>query len=258
MRDEKKSCSVTDIDENSGGTDPTIIKLEVDKKYSEEAVSATRSCCCRPDDSDIPFDARNVSLGCGSPMNFVTLREGISLVDLGCGGGIDVFAAANKLAPRRGKIIGVDSTMKMIARARRTAAQSNYSNVEFRLGEIESLPLESEIADVVTSNCVINLVPDKARAFQEIFRVLKPGGSITIADIISKNQLPERIRNDPQKWSECVSGALSLDELKSSLSDAGFADFKLLDECKWDKTEDKDLELASITFYAMKPSGAEH
>ncbi len=236
---------------NQGGADPAVIKLAIDKKYSEEA--SNPSCCCGTGNSEIPFDARNVSLGCGSPINFVEFHEGMTLVDLGSGGGIDVFAAANKLAPRTGKIIGIDSTMKMIARARRTAAQNNYTNVEFRLGELENLPLESNSTDVVTSNCVINLVPDKMRAFQEIFRILKPGGSITISDIVSKGKLPERIKNDPQKWSECVSGALPVEELETNLEDAGFVDFRFFDEAKWDKTEDKDLELASITFYAMKP-----
>jgi arsenite methyltransferase len=236
---------------NQGSTDPAVIKLAIDKKYSEEASSTSR--CCEGANSEIPSDARNVSLGCGSPMNYVEFHDGITLVDLGSGGGIDVFAAANKLSPRTGKIIGIDSTMKMIARARRTAAQNNYANVEFRLGELENLPLESDSADVVTSNCVINLVPDKTRAFQEIFRILKPGGSITISDIVSKSELPERIKNDPQKWSECVSGALSVEELQKNVSGAGFIDFRLYDEAKWDKTEDTDLELASITFYAMKP-----
>ena len=143
---------------NQGETDPTVIKLAIDNKYSEEA-SSPSSCCCGTGNSEIPSDARNISLGCGSPMNYVEFHDGMTLVDLGSGGGIDVFAAANKLAPRTGKIIGIDSTMKMIARARRTASQNNYTNVEFRLGELENLPLESNSTDVVTSNCVINLVP---------------------------------------------------------------------------------------------------
>jgi arsenite methyltransferase len=237
---------------NQAEKDAITIKLAIDSKYSEEA-SSVSSSCCRTESLGIPADARSISLGCGSPINYVELREGITLVDLGCGGGIDVFAAADKLTPRKGRIIGIDSTMKMIARARRTAMQNNYANVEFRLGELENLPLESVSVDVVTSNCVINLVPDKMRAFQEIFRVLKPDGSITISDIVSKEILSERITNNPQKWSECVSGALSMQELRKHLLNAGFHDFRLLDEVKWDKTEDKELELASITFYAMKP-----
>ena len=165
----------------NNNNDPLIIKLAVDEKYSEEAtLPQTSSCCCASEDSDIPFDARSVSLGCGSPMKYVTFLDGMTLVSIGCGGGIDVFAAANKLDQRKGKIIGIDSTLKMIARARSTAKKYGYTNVEFRLGELENLPLESSIADIVTSNCVINLVPDKTRAFQEIFRVLKQGGSITI------------------------------------------------------------------------------
>jgi SAM-dependent methyltransferase len=241
---------MSDTNEN----DATVIKLAVDAKYSQEASRPSASCCSRNDEPEVPFDARSVSLGCGSPINYVKFHDGITFVDLGCGGGIDVFAAANKLAPLRGRIIGIDATMKMIARARRTALQNNYTNVEFRLGEIENLPLESESVDVVTSNCVINLVPDKMRAFKEIYRVLKRGGTITISDIVSKKQLPERIRNDPRKWSECISGALSIHELEKDLMGAGFADFRLLEEAKWDKTEDEELELATITFYAKKPN----
>lgn len=230
--------------------DSTMIKLAVEGKYSDEASS---SCCSKSGLDEIPSDAQNVSLGCGSPINHVTFQEGMTLVDLGCGGGIDVFAAANKLAPLKGRAVGVDSTMKMIARARLTASRNNFQNVEFRLGEIENLPLETNSVDVITSNCVINLVPDKARAFQEIKRVLKSGGSITIADIVTKAPLPENVKRDPKKWSACVSGALSIDELSQLIHDSGFIDFKLLEEVKWDKTEDKNVKLASITFYARKP-----
>jgi arsenite methyltransferase len=238
-------------------SDPGALKLAIDSKYSEEASGkSSSSCCCGSDRSGVPEDARSVSLGCGSPVSYVSFTEGMTLLDLGCGGGIDVFAAADKLRPLNGKAIGVDSTIKMIARARRTASQNNYANVEFRLGEIENLPIEKETVDVVTSNCVINLVPDKSRAFQEIYRVLKGGGSMTISDIIAKEPVPERIKNDPEKWSECVSGALSIDELRSVLVESGFVDFKILEDRKWDKTEDQGLELASVTFYAMKPKGS--
>lgn len=233
--------------------DTRVIKLAIDKKYSQVASSSSSSCCCGSNRPGIPSDALSVSLGCGSPVEYVTFQDGMTLADLGCGGGIDVFAAANKLAPMKGKIIGIDSTAKMIARARRTASQYNYTNVEFRLGEMENLPLERESVDVVTSNCVINLVPDKTRAFNEIFRVLKPGGSMTVSDIVAKNPLPERVRKDPQKWSECISGALSIDELRKALGHAGFVGFELLKETRWDSHDDKDLELSSITFHAIKP-----
>ncbi len=163
----------------------------------------------------------------------------MTLVDLGCGGGIDVFAAANKLAPRTGKIIGIDSTMKMIARARRTAAQNNYTNVEFRLGELENLPLESNSTDVVTSNCVINLVPANARVSRD-FQDTKAGrDQLPFPTLFQRANCPKGSRNDPQKWSECVSGALPLEELETNLEEAGFVDFRLFDEAKWDKTEDR-------------------
>ncbi|MDG6907067.1 MAG: methyltransferase domain-containing protein [Nitrososphaerota archaeon] len=121
-----------------------------------------------------------------------------------------------------------------------------------QVGRIENVPLESKSVDVVTSNCVINLVPDKKRAFTEIYRVLKYGGTITMADIVSKEPIPDRVRNDLQKWSECVSGALSIEELERKIAEAGFVDFHILEEAKWDKTEDQELQLASITFYALK------
>ena len=138
------------------------------------------------------------------------MNEGMTLVDLGSGGGVDVFVAANKLKAVKGRVIGIDSTTKMVARARRTAAENHYDNVEFKLGEMENLPMESSIADVVISNCAVNLVPDKLRAFKEMFRILKIGGYLTISDIVAKSQIPQRIRDDPAKWSECVSGALSI------------------------------------------------
>jgi arsenite methyltransferase len=186
-------------------------------------------------------------------MKHVTFQEGMTLLDLGSGLGVDVFAAAIMHRDKECKIIGVDSTMKMVARARKIARENHLANVEFRLGEIENLPIERESVDIVTSNCVINLVPDKSRAFKEIYRVLKPGGIITISDIVTKEPLPERIRNDPSKWSECVSGALTIDELKHFLAESGLSDFKVLEESRWDKhAEGEELQLASITFSAEK------
>ncbi|MDG6907068.1 MAG: methyltransferase domain-containing protein [Nitrososphaerota archaeon] len=130
---------------NDASTDESaIIKLEVDSKYSREATNPSVPRCCNSVDSEVPIEARSVSLGCGSPINHVKFHDGITLVDLGCGGGVDVFAAANRLRSMKGKVIGIDSTMKMIARARRAASQNNYTNVEFRLGELRTYLLKAK------------------------------------------------------------------------------------------------------------------
>jgi arsenite methyltransferase len=248
-------------DSSASLSEPTVAikKQAVERKYSQDSFDlvgeranniASGSCCCSP---SIPSSAGELSLGCGSPVSHLpSTLCGVTLVDLGSGGGIDVFAAANRLGGSS-RIIGVDSTAKMVARARRAAEENHYSNVEFRLGEIERMPVADSSADVVTSNCALNLVPDKSRAFKEIYRVLKPGGFLTVSDVVSKRPLPERVRSDPAKWSECVSGALSLEQLGRGLSEAGFVGFRLLEEGPWDKTDDPGVELSSVTFYAEKP-----
>ena len=240
---------MTDSEEESS------LKLEVEERYSKAASQDPAISCCSAGndyDEDIPLSARNGALGCGSPVNYLALREGLTVVDVGSGSGVDVFAVANRLKAIKGKVIGIDSTLKMVARSRRTAAENHYDNVEFRLGEMENLPVESSVADIVISNCAVNLVPDKLRAFKEMFRILKIGGYLTISDIVAKSQIPQRIRDDPARWTECVSGALSVKELEEIIKGAGFVNFRVIDEKKWDKTDDKDLDLSSLTFYAEK------
>jgi len=238
-------------------TEETRFKLEVDRKYSEAASTSSETSCCGGGDrysNEIPKGAKNGSLGCGCPVDYLQFQPGMTIADLGCGSGVDAFAAANKLKKIGGKVVGIDSTIKMIARARRTASENGYENVLFKLGEIEDLPLADESIDAVISNCAINLVPDKSLAFSEIFRVLKLGRVVTISDIVARNKIPDRIRKDPAKWSECISGALSIDELRQIATETGFSDFRILEQAKWDKTEDNELDLASITFYAKKSS----
>jgi len=174
----------------------------------------------------LPDAATAVSAGCGNPGAIAGLRPGMSVVDLGSGGGIDVFLAAKKVGPK-GKIIGVDATPEMIARARKVASENGYSNVEFRLGEIEHMPVESGTADVVISNCVINLSPDKAQVFREAFRVLKPGGRLAVSDIVLLGELPEDVRTDPVAWSSCVAGAVSEAEYVGAMRRAGFTKIKV-------------------------------
>ena len=174
------------------------------------------------------------------------------VLDLGSGGGVDVFNAANALHGN-GRVIGVDSSMEMVLRARRTAAEHGYRNVEFRLGEMECLPIQSASADVVISNCAVNLVPNKERAFEEMFRVLKPDGTLLISDIVAKKPLPRSVRDDPGKWAECVSGAPTKRELEKGLNRAGFSSFKVREEKDWDRHRSKGVALAAITFSALKP-----
>jgi SAM-dependent methyltransferase len=163
----------------------------------------------------------DLSLGCGVPTAFASLRPGETVVDLGSGAGNDVFVAARAVGPE-GRVIGVDMTPEMIARARANAEKLGSANVEFRLGEIESLPIESGSADVVISNCVLNLVPDKRKAFAEIHRVLKPTGRFTVSDIVLDSELPEEVRRSAELWAGCVSGALRKEAYLGIARDAGF------------------------------------
>jgi arsenite methyltransferase len=163
----------------------------------------------------------DLSLGCGVPTAFASLRPGETVVDLGSGAGNDVFIAARAVGPT-GRVFGVDMTPEMIARARSNAEKLGAENVEFRLGEIEALPLESKTADVVISNCVLNLVPDKEKAFAEIYRVLKPGGRFTVSDIVAESELPEPVRRSAELWAGCVSGAIRKEEYLAIAAKAGF------------------------------------
>jgi SAM-dependent methyltransferase len=163
----------------------------------------------------------DLSLGCGVPTAFASLQPGQTVVDLGSGAGNDVFIAARAVGPT-GRVFGVDMTPEMIARARANAEKLGAANVEFRLGEIEALPLESAVADVVISNCVLNLVPDKQKAFAEIYRVLKPGGRFTVSDIVTDSELPEPVRRSADLWAGCVSGAIRKQEYLEIAERAGF------------------------------------
>jgi SAM-dependent methyltransferase len=163
----------------------------------------------------------DLSLGCGVPTAFASLRPGEVVVDLGSGAGNDVFIASRAVG-EQGRVIGIDMTPEMIEKARSNAAKLGSRNVEFRLGEIESLPVEDGIADVVISNCVLNLVPDKRRAFSEIHRILKPGGRFTVSDIVVDSELPDSVRKSAELWAGCVAGAIRKDEYVKIAADAGF------------------------------------
>ena len=174
-------------------------------------------------------EGANLGLGCGNPVALASLKEGETVLDLGSGAGFDCFLAADKVG-KQGKVIGVDMTPEMLEKARENARKGNYENVEFRLGEIESLPAADNSVDVVISNCVINLSPDKARVFQETFRVLKPGGRLMVSDITLLKELPDFIRNSIAAYVGCISGALMKDEYIDAIKEAGFHEVSIIDE----------------------------
>jgi len=171
-------------------------------------------------------EGANLGLGCGNPQAIAALKLGEVVVDLGAGAGFDCFLAARAVGPT-GKVIGVDMTSEMVQKARENARNSHYDNVEFRLGEIEHLPVADATADVVISNCVINLSPDKPRVFREAFRVLKPGGRFAVTDTVTDEPLPESVRQDMEAWGGCVAGAMEAGEYRAGLVAAGFTDVSI-------------------------------
>ncbi len=174
-------------------------------------------------------DGADLGLGCGNPTALASLKKGEVVLDLGAGGGIDCFLAANKVG-ESGRVIGVDMTAEMIERARENARKSDYQNVEFRLGEIENLPVADNSVDVVISNCVINLSPDKGRVFKEAYRALKPEGRIMISDIVLLRELPALIRDSIEAYIGCISGAIMREEYLVAISAAGFQEVTVVDE----------------------------
>jgi len=195
-------------------------------------------------------EGANLGLGCGNPTELASLKEGEVVLDLGSGGGVDCFIAANKVGDK-GKAIGVDMTSEMISRARENTKIGNYSNVEFRLGEIENLPVADNFVDVVISNCVINLSPDKGRVFRESFRVLKPGGRLMVSDIVLLKELPESIRNDMAAWVGCIAGASQKEEYLSSVANAGFEEVEIVSESSLGRG-DLVGSIASVNVSAVK------
>jgi SAM-dependent methyltransferase len=174
-------------------------------------------------------EGANLGLGCGNPVALASLQEGDVVLDLGSGAGFDCFLAAQHVGAS-GRVIGIDMTPEMIAKARENAQRGDYHNVEFRLAEIEHLPVADNSVDITISNCVINLVPDKRRAFAEIFRVLKPGGRLMISDIVLLQELPDVIKNSAAAYVGCISGALMKEEYLKTIRDAGFKDVQIVEE----------------------------
>ena len=209
---------------------------------------------------DIPEGA-NMGLGCGNPMAFADLKNGEVVLDLGSGGGFDCFQAARKVGPE-GQVIGVDMTPEMVSKAREYAAEGNFANVDFRLGEIEALPVADNSVDIVISNCVINLSPDKERVFRDAHRVLKKGGRISISDIMATAPMPAELRNDMALLTGCVAGAASMEELKDMLRRNGFQDIRITPREQsrdiipdWLPGRDVEDYVVSATIQATKPKG---
>jgi arsenite methyltransferase len=229
--------------------------------YSDEDLSA------------VPEGA-NLGLGCGNPVALASLQEGETVLDLGSGAGFDCFIAASKVGST-GKLIGVDMTPEMIEKATRNAQAGNFGNVEFRLGEIENLPVSDNQVDVVISNCVINLSPDKQKVFKEAFRVLKPGGRLMVSDMVLLKELPEAIRHSVEAYVGCIAGAAMKDDYLAAIRSAGFHEIEILGENLYpielmsndpiaqaicadlnlsaEKAKDLSKSIASIKVLARKP-----
>jgi SAM-dependent methyltransferase len=194
--------------------------------------------------ASLPADAVENSFGCGNPVAFSDVRPGETVLDLGSGAGIDLLLAAQKVGSE-GKVIGVDMTDEMIARARANVAAAGYANVEVRKGYIEELPVEDSSVDLVISNCVLNLSPDKARVFSEIARVLKPGGRLRVSDIVAED-LPQWARESAALYSSCVAGAISEADYVGGLADAGLVDVRVLDRMTYDETQLQAMVLSDL------------
>ena len=212
------------------------------------------------DEIDATPEGADMGLGCGNPRAIASLREGEVVVDLGSGGGFDCFLASPEVGAT-GRVIGIDMTPEMLAKARRNASTGNSENGEFRLGEIENLPVADGTADVIISNCVINLSPDKPRVFREAFRVLKPGGRLAISDIVATAELPDEMRKDPKLHSACVAGASLIDDLQTMMQVAGFGDIRIApkDESRdfvrdWVPGSGVDDYVVAATIEARRPS----
>jgi SAM-dependent methyltransferase len=201
----------------------------------------------------------NMGLGCGNPQAIASLKQGEIVLDLGAGGGFDVFLAAKQVGPK-GKVYGVDMTPEMISKARGNASKNGYQNVEFLLGEIEHIPLPNDSIDVIISNCVVNLSTNKENVFNESFRVLKEGGRIAISDIIAHKPLPVEMMNNKELYCNCISGAMTIDELKNILSKAGFIHIVIESQENsrmfikdWVPGSDAENYVASAKIKAVKP-----
>lgn len=231
----------------------TDIKEYVKKKYSEiaqQSKTTNESSCCgatescgEPDytvfsddysDQEGYVEEADLGLGCGIPTEGATVREGDTILDLGSGAGNDCFVA-RRMTGENGKVIGIDFSEEMVAKARANAEKLGYTNVDFHVGDIENMPLEKDSVDVILSNCVLNLVPDKEKAFEEMFRVLKPGAHFSVSDVVIHGELPKGLKEDAAMYAGCVSGALQEEDYLKGIEKAGF--------CKVEVVKRKAIEV---------------
>jgi SAM-dependent methyltransferase len=214
------------------------VRTAVRERYGSIAAGETSGCCdpgcCDPsarlgygaDDLEALPEGANLGLGCGNPVAIASLAPGETVLDLGSGGGIDCFLAAERVGSE-GRVIGVDMTPEMLTKARANAASGGFANVDFRLGEIEHLPVADASVDVILSNCVINLSPDKPAVFREALRVLKPGGRLAISDPVASAPIPDAVREDIEMHVGCLAGAVTPDAYRAMLEGAGFVDVEI-------------------------------
>jgi SAM-dependent methyltransferase len=262
------------------------LKKTVKEKYSQISEQSydynARSCCGAGKASDKVYNIMNddysevegynadadLGLGCGLPTQFAKIKEGDTVIDLGSGAGNDCFVARHETGPA-GKVLGIDFAEPMIAKARKNAEKLDFNNVEFRYGDIEDMPVSDNMADVIVSNCVLNLVPDKQKVFSEIFRTLKPSGHFSISDIVLVGELPDALRDDAEMYAGCVAGAIQKEEYLGYIKELGFENITLQKEkpivipdeilSKYlsgeeiDKFNDGDTGIYSITVFAQKP-----
>ncbi len=250
---------VAEASDNGGccGEAASCCGVSEDEKIN--ALISTRLGYSEDDIAAVPGGA-DMGLGCGNPRAIASLRPGETVLDLGSGGGFDAFLAAAEVG-ESGRVIGVDMTPAMISKARANADKGGYRQVEFRLGEIEHLPVADASVDVVISNCVINLSPDKPQVFREMFRVLKPGGRVAVSDVVASTELPESMRNDPYLHSACVAGASLVADLEQWLAEAGFTAIAIQprDESRefirdWAPGRGVEDYVISATIEALKPA----
>lgn len=258
------------------------IRAAVSENYGKIGAAVGSSCgcstaCCTPDSANNPInvslavgysteelssvpEGANLGLGCGNPQAIASLKVGETVLDLGSGGGLDCFLAA-KAVGTTGKVIGVDMSPEMVRRARQNAQKGEYTQIDFRLGEIEHLPVADSSVDVIISNCVINLSPDKDQVFREAYRVLKPGGRLAVSDVVAIGELPPVVKEDMTLYTSCAAGAATIQEVERLLQEAGFVQIRIKpkDESKafiknWSPGSKIEDFVVSAVIEAKKPS----